>query len=60
MEIFLFFLLFRAIPTAYEDSQATGQIGAAAADLHHSNMGYELHLRPTSQLTAMPLMEARD
>ena len=39
------FLLFRAVPTAYGGSQAGGQIGAVAADLHHShsNMGSLTH-----------------
>ena len=31
-----FCLFFRAAPEAYGSSQATGQIGAAAASLHHS------------------------
>ena len=31
------FLLFRAKLTAYGSSQARGQIGAAAASLHHSH-----------------------
>ena len=38
--IYLFiylFLLFRAVPAAYGSSQASGQIGAAAAGLHHSH-----------------------
>ena len=34
---FFFFLLFRAAPTAYESSQARGQIRDAAASLHHSS-----------------------
>ena len=36
-------------------SQATGLIGATAASPHHShsNVGSELCLRPTPQLTAM-------
>ena len=34
---FFFFCLFRAAPTAYGSSQARGQIGAAAAGLHHSH-----------------------
>ena len=33
----LFVLLFRAIPAAYESSQGSGQIRAAAAGLHHSH-----------------------
>ena len=37
---------------AYGGSQARGPIGAVAAGLHHrhSNVGSELHLRPTPQL----------
>ena len=40
------FLLFRAAPTAYESSQARGQIEATAPGVHHShsNTGSELHL----------------
>ena len=56
-DVFLFFsfLLFRAAPVAYGSSQARGQIGAAAADLHlsHSNVESEPNLPPTPQLTAM-------
>ena len=42
---FFFFFLFRATPAAYGNSQARGQIGAAAAGLHHShgNMGSLTH-----------------
>ena len=53
--IFLFsFLLFRAIHVGYGSPQASGQIGAAAASLHHShsNLRSEPHLQPTPQLTA--------
>ena len=55
--VFFFFGLFvfsRAAPTAYEDSQARGLIGAVANDLHHSHSkaGSEPHLRPTTQLMA--------
>ena len=39
-----YFILFRATPVAYGSSQAKGQIGAAAADLHHSNARSETHL----------------
>ena len=51
-----FFPLFRAAPTAYGSSQTRGQIGAAAAGLHHShsNARSEPHLQPTPQLMAMP------
>ena len=38
----IYFLLFRAAPAAYGSSQARGQIGAATAGLHHSNVGSEL------------------
>ena len=55
-KFFFVFCLFRATPAAYGGSQAKGPIGAAASGLHHShsNTGFELHLRPTPQLTAMP------
>ena len=62
----LFFLFFRATPTAYGGSQATGWIKAVASGLRnsHSNARSELHLWPTPQLTASqilnPLSEARD
>ena len=49
--LFLFFCLSafsRATPAAYGGSQARGIIGA------YSNVGSELCLRPTPQLTAMP------
>ena len=50
------FLLFRAAPEAYGNSQAGDSIRAAAASLHHShsNRGSEPCLRPTPQLKAMP------
>ena len=55
---FFFFCLFaisRATPTAYRGSQARGRIWAVAAHLRqsHSNVGSELRLQPTPQLTAM-------
>ena len=55
--LFLFFLaffVFRTAHEAYGRSWATGQIGAAAADLHHSQgvAGSEPHLWPTLQLVA--------
>ena len=53
----LFFFFFsRATPVAGGGSQARSQIGAVAASLRHShsNMGMELRLRPTRQLTATP------
>ena len=39
--VFVFVLLFRAVPTAYGSSRARGQIRATAACLHysHSNVG---------------------
>ena len=55
--LFFFFSVFsRATPTVYGGSQARGLIVAVAAGLpqSHSNAGSEPHLRPTSQLTAMP------
>ena len=54
----LFFLCFfafsRAAPSAYGGSQARDLIRAVAAGLchSHSNVGSELRLRPTPQLTA--------
>ena len=49
----IYFFFFRATPTAYRSSQARGQIGATATGLDHSqsDMGSELRLRPTPQLT---------
>jgi len=43
-------------PAAYGSSQARDQIRATAVNLghNHSNEGYEVHLQPTPQLTAMP------
>ena len=43
-----------ATPTGYGGSQARGQIGAAAAGLHHSHskLGFELRLQPTPQLNS--------
>ena len=54
--VFLFFVFSRATPAAYGGSQARGLIGAIAASLcqSHSNVGSELGLRPTPQLTVMP------
>ena len=53
--VIFIFLLFRAELMAYGDSQARGRIGATAASLHHShrNVGSQLCLWPTPQLTAM-------
>jgi len=49
-------LLFRPALAAYGSSQARGRIRPTAASLCHnySNAGFEPHLRPTPQLTAMP------
>ena len=56
--LFMYFVfLFRATPAAHGISQARGQIGAAAAGLHHNHSnkaGSEPHLQPTPQLTATP------
>ena len=53
--LFFAFCFFRAAPMAYVSSQARGRIGTAAAGLHHRHSTRsELHLRPTSQLTALP------
>ena len=53
---FFFFGLLRAVSMAYGSSQAWGQIGAAAASLHHnlSNVGSKPHLRSIPHLTAVP------
>ena len=34
--LFIYFLLFRAVPTAYGGFQGKGLIGAIAAGLHHN------------------------
>ena len=49
-----FFFLFRAAPVVYGGSQASGQIGATAAGLHHShsNSRSKPLLQPTPQLMA--------
>ena len=51
-----FFLLFGATAMAYGSVQARGGIRAVAAGLPHSlsNMGFELHLQTTPQLTETP------
>ena len=52
---FCLFAIFWAAPAAYGGSQARGQMRAVAASLHHShNMGSELCLQPTPQLTTTP------
>ncbi|MDD0205415.1 hypothetical protein PSY49_23450, partial [Shigella flexneri] len=49
-------IIFTAAPVIYGGSQARGQIGAAAADLHHSHSHShtrsKLHLRPIPKLAA--------
>ena len=52
----LFFIFLRLHMQHTKVPWARGQIGAAAAYLHHSqsNAGSEPHLWPTHQLTAMP------
>ena len=55
--VFFFFFIFMAAPAAYGSSQARGQIGAAAASLHHSHSNARTQpcLRPIPQLmAAMP------
>ena len=49
-KFFFFFFLIRATPAAYGCSQARGRIRAAAASLHHSNVGSEQYLWPMPQL----------
>ena len=53
---FVLFCLFRATPATYGGSQARGKIRAIATGLchSHSNVGSELCLGPTPQLTATP------
>ena len=51
---FIFFAISQAAPSAYGGSQARGPIAAVAAGLHQGNVGFELHLQPTPQLTVMP------
>ena len=55
--IFFFFFppLFRTTALAYGSSQARGQIRASDAGLGHghSNLGSDMHLQPTPELTAM-------
>ena len=48
-------MFLRATEVAYGSSQARGQIGAIAADLHrsHGNMGSKTHLVSTPQLMTM-------
>ena len=66
INVYIFWLFFRATPEAYGGSQARGQIGATAASLHHSysNARSKLFLWPIPQLIATPILnplsEARD
>ena len=55
---FFFPFLFRAIPAAHGSSQGRGQIGASAANLHHShsNTGSKPHLLLRLQLAAAPIL----
>ena len=61
-----FCLFFRATPMAYGSSQARGQIGAAAASLHHSHIKEgpslicNLHNSSQQRWILNPLSEARD
>ena len=62
------FSLFKAALVSYDTSQPRGQIGAAAAGLHHSHNNsharFKPHMWPTPQLTECqilnPLRRARD
>ena len=47
--------LFMTTPVAYGSSGARGQIGAAAAGLHHSHShrGSQAHLQPLAQLRSL-------
>ena len=61
-----YFIFFKAAPAAYGNSQARGQIRAAAASLYHNptNAESELCLQTTSQIMVTPdlnpLGKARD
>ena len=62
---FFVFCLFRAVPAAYESSQARGQIRAIAASLCHSHSNNpshicDLHYSSWQHGILNPLMEARD
>ena len=63
---FFFFCLFRAIPTAYADSQARGPIGALPTGLHHSHSHgrsepvCNLHHSSRQRRILDPLSKARD
>ena len=64
--LFFLFLLFRAAPTVYGDSQARGQIGATAASLPTATATqdpshiYDLHHNSWQCQVLNPLSEARD
>ena len=66
IDIFLFVCFFRAAPTAYEVSQARGQIGAAATGLYHGtatlDMSHVCNLHHSSWQCRIPnsLNKARD
>ena len=53
---YLFIYLLRAAPSVYGGSHARGQIRDGVASLYHShsNLGSELHVQPTPQLSTMP------
>ena len=60
-------IIFTAAPTSYESSQATGQIGASAASLHHTAMATpdpsclcDLHRSLWQRQILNPLSETRD
>jgi len=60
---FFLFCLFRALPEAYENSQAKSGIGASAAGLRHShsNVGSKLPFHTSWQCWILnPLSEARE
>ena len=66
-KLFLFLMLFRAAPMAYEGSQARGQIGATAACLHHSHKMPDLsricdlhHHRSQQHWNLNPMSKFRD
>ena len=56
MIVFFCVCVFRALPTAYEGSQARSRIGAVASGLHPSpiHVGSKPRLRPTPQLMETP------
>ena len=55
LSLFFFFFFFRAAPMAHGNSQTRGQIGAAAANLHHSHSSAgSKPCLPTQQIKATP------